>query len=80
VPGPCVAAVDLSDAREPSVSFTLIGVAPVIDVAYYDPLAEVALAGPPPAQVQLSDPLDPGQPRQRNERERSVPRFLALLA
>jgi hypothetical protein len=62
------------------VSFTLIGGAPVIDVAYYNPLLEVALDCPPPAQVQLSDPLDPGQPRQRDERERSAPRFLPLLA
>src|SRR5258708_8783564 len=60
VPAPRVAAVDLSDGRQLSVSLTLVGGAPVIDVAYYDPLLEVGIDGPPSAQAPVSDPLDPG--------------------
>jgi len=60
VPAPRVAAVDLSDGRQLSVSLTLVGGAPVIDVSYYDPLLEVGVDGPPSAQAPLSDPLGPG--------------------
>jgi DNA-directed RNA polymerase specialized sigma24 family protein len=60
VPAPRVAAVDLSDGRQLSVSLTLVGGAPVIDVAYYDPLLEAGVDGPPSAQAPVSDPLDPG--------------------
>jgi len=59
VPAPRVAAVDLSDGRQLSVSLTLVGGAPVIDVAYYDPLLDVGVDGPPSAQAPVSDPLDP---------------------
>jgi DNA-directed RNA polymerase specialized sigma24 family protein len=58
VPAPRVAAVDLSDGRQLSVSLTLVGGAPVIDVAYHDPLLEVGVDGPP--QAPISDPIDPG--------------------
>jgi hypothetical protein len=32
----------------------------IIDVAYYDPLLEVGIDGPPSAQAPLSNPLNPG--------------------
>ena len=60
VPAPRVAAVDLSDGRQLSVSLTLVGGAPVIDVAYYDPLLEGGVDGPPSAQAPVSEPLDLG--------------------
>jgi DNA-directed RNA polymerase specialized sigma24 family protein len=60
VPAPRVAAVDLSDARHLSVSLTLAGGAPVIDVSYYDPLLEVGADGPPSAQAPVFDPSEPG--------------------
>jgi DNA-directed RNA polymerase specialized sigma24 family protein len=65
VPAPRVAAVDLSDGRQLSVSLTLVGGAPVIDVSYYDPLLDVGVDGPPSAQAPLTDPLDPGPPKTR---------------
>jgi DNA-directed RNA polymerase specialized sigma24 family protein len=59
VPAPRAAAVDLSDGRQLSVSLTLVGGAPVIDVAYYDPLLEVGADGPPSAQAPIFDPSEP---------------------
>ena len=73
VPAPRVAAVDLSDGRQLSVSLTLVGGAPVIDVSYYDPLLEVGVDGPPSAQAPVSDPLDPGFGKaQQSEMEPSL--------
>jgi DNA-directed RNA polymerase specialized sigma24 family protein len=60
VPAPRVAAVDLSDDRQLSVSLTLAGGAPVIDVSYYDPLLEVGADGPPSAQAPIFDPSETG--------------------
>jgi DNA-directed RNA polymerase specialized sigma24 family protein len=60
VPAPRVAAVDLSDSRQLSVSLTLAGGAPVIDVSYYDPLLEVGADGPPSAQAPIFDPSESG--------------------
>ena len=54
VPAPRVAAVDLSDGRQLSVSLTLTGGAPLIDVSYYDPLLDVGADGPPSAQAHLT--------------------------
>ena len=60
VPAPRVTAVDLSDDRQLSVSLTLAGGAPVIDVSYYDPLLEVGADGPPSAQAPIFDQSEPG--------------------
>lgn len=59
VPAPRMAAVDLSDDRQLSVSLTLAGGAPVIDVSYYDPLLEVGSDGPPSAQAPIFDLSEP---------------------
>ena len=55
VPAPQVAGVDLSDGRHLSVSLSLVGGAPVIDVSYYDPLLEGDVDGSPSAQALLLD-------------------------
>ncbi len=70
VPAPQIAAVDLSDGRHLSIAMTLVEGAPVIDVAYYDPLLEAGLDGPPSAQAPLTDLADSSadpeeQPTQR---------------
>jgi DNA-directed RNA polymerase specialized sigma24 family protein len=62
VPAPLVAAVDLSDGRQLSVSLTLVGGAPVIDVSYYDPLLDVGIDSPPSAQAPLTHLFDPPPP------------------
>jgi DNA-directed RNA polymerase specialized sigma24 family protein len=73
VPAPRVAAVDLSDGRQLSVTLTLIGGAPVIDVSYYDPLLEAGADGPPSAHAPIAVPLDPGAREiRRSEAEGSV--------
>jgi hypothetical protein len=38
--------------------------------------SKLALAGPPLAQAEFSDPLDPEQPRQRDDREHDFSRCL----
>jgi DNA-directed RNA polymerase specialized sigma24 family protein len=53
VPAPKVAAVDLSDGRQLSVSLTLTGGAPVVEVSYYDPLLETRVDAPPSADAPL---------------------------
>jgi DNA-directed RNA polymerase specialized sigma24 family protein len=62
MPGPRGAWVDLSDGRQLSVTLTLVGGAPVIDVSYYDPLLESRAEGPPSAHAPLSDSFDSGAP------------------
>jgi DNA-directed RNA polymerase specialized sigma24 family protein len=82
VPGPRVAAVDLSDGRQLSVTLTMVGGAPVLDVSYYDPLLEVDLEGWPSATAPLSDPLATGPyPVRQSEPEptRKDDRWLSRL-
>lgn len=70
VPAPRVAAVDLSDDRQLSVSLTLAGGAPVIDVSYYDPLLEGGAEGPPSARAPIFELSEPGsQETHRHEME-----------
>jgi DNA-directed RNA polymerase specialized sigma24 family protein len=63
VPSGRVASVELSDDRRLSVSMTLVGGAPVVDVSYYDPLVEqnveqTQLASSP---LQSQDTLPPSE-------------------
>lgn len=60
MPAPRTAAVDLSDGRQLSVSLSLAGGAPVIDVTYYDPLLEMDAEDPLSAQAPVSDPFNTG--------------------
>lgn len=86
LPAPQMAAVDLSDGRQLSVSLSLVGGAPVIDVSYYDPLLEVDVDGPPSAQAPVTEPLDSGSGKLRQP-DSEVPlkgegrfsRFLSLF-
>ena len=59
VPAPRMAEVDLSDGRRLSVSWALLGGAPVIDVTYDDPLLEMDTDALPSAEATISDPIDP---------------------
>jgi len=63
VPAPTTATVDLSDGRYLSVTLTLVGGAPVVDLNYYDPLLEVGIDGPPPAPAHGSTSLERGSGR-----------------
>ena len=74
VPAPRVAAVDLSDGRQLSVSLILAGGAPVVDVSYYDPLLEAGTDGPPSAQAPILDPLEPWSEEPRRIVEAPVKR------
>ena len=59
VPAPRMAEVDLSDGRQLSVSWALLGGAPVIDVTYDDPLLEMDTDVLPSVEAAISDPIDP---------------------
>jgi len=59
VPAPRMAEVDLSDGRQLSVSWALLGGAPVIDVTYNDPLLEMETEVLPSAETAISDPIEP---------------------
>ena len=59
VPAPAIATVDLSDGRHLSVTLTLVGGAPVVDLSYYDPLLEGAADNPPPTRVLGSGLTEP---------------------
>jgi DNA-directed RNA polymerase specialized sigma24 family protein len=60
VPAPTTAAVDLSDGRYLSVTLTLVGGAPVVDLNYYDPLLEVSADDPPLAPADVATSLERG--------------------
>ena len=59
VPAPRMAEVDLSEGRQLSVSWALLGGAPVIDVTYDDPLLETDTDVLPSAEAAISYPIDP---------------------
>jgi DNA-directed RNA polymerase specialized sigma24 family protein len=86
VPAPRIAAVDLSDKRQLSVSLTLVGGSLVIDLSYHDPLLEFGIDGPTSTQAPVLDPLDPDSLGPKQGRIEASPkhdgwfsRFLSLL-
>ena len=74
IPAPRISAVDLSDGRQLSVSLSLVGGSPVIDVSYYDPLLEVGVDGPPSAQAPVLDALGPGSVEREQGRMDASPK------
>ena len=86
MPAPRIAAVDLSDNRQLSVSLTLLGGSPVIDLSYYDPLLEVGVDSPPSVQAPVLDPFDPdslgtkqGRIEASPKRDGWISRFLSFF-